>query len=194
VLVKSERAANRVMEGVIHYLEEGLGLPVNREKSKVSKIKDATFLSFQILRGKIRVSDKARTKFKERVRDLTKRNNPLSMFQMIQKLNEYLRGWVSYFKIQEFKKIFNDLDSWIRSRLRSMQLKKWKKPEKLQRMMTHCGYSPEEAQTVWVKMNRWQSVNRKEVRFVMNLQWFSTHGLAFLNDFTRKACEAGFSH
>jgi group II intron reverse transcriptase/maturase len=194
VLVKSERAANRVMEGVTHYLEEGLGLPVNREKSKVSRIKDATFLSFQILMGKIRVSNKARTKFKKKVRDLTIRNNPLSMFHIIQQLNEYLRGWESYFKIQEFKKIFYDLDGWIRSRLRSMQLKKWKKPKRFQRMMTQCGYNPDEAQRVWVKMNKWQSTNRKEVRVVMKLEWFRTKGLVFLNDFTKKPCEAAVNH
>lgn len=189
VLVKSERAANRVMEGTTHYLEEVLRLPVNREKSKVSKIKDAAFLSFQILREKIRVSNKARTKFKKRVHDLTIRNNPLSMFQIIQELNEYLRGWVSYFKIQEFKMIFRDLDSWIRSRLRSMQLKKWKKPRKFQRALIRAGYNPEDAHMVWIKMNRWQSVDRKEVRFAMNLGWFKAWGLVFLNDFTKKPCE-----
>ena len=185
ILVKSERAANRVMEGTIRYLEDELKLPVNKEKSKVCNIKEATFLSFQMLRGKIRVSGKARTKFKEKVRNLTKRNNPLSMYQLIQKLNEYLRGWVNYFKIQELRVIFRDLDSWIRSRLRSTQLKKWKKPNKFQRMMIRAGYKPEDAHRTWVKMNRWQSVNRKEVRFVMNLYWFRTQGLVFLNDFTK---------
>ena len=194
ILVKSERAANRVMEGTIRYLEDELSLPVNREKSKVTRIKEATFLGFQILRGKIRISNKARTKFKKKVRDLTKRNNPLSMFQIILDLNEYLKGWISYFKIQEFKVIFRDLDAWIRSRLRSMQLKKWKKPKKFQRAMTGCGYSPGEAQRVWIKMNRWQSVERTEVRFVMNLEWFRTKGLIFLNDFTKKPCEAGINH
>ena len=70
ILVKSERAANRVMEGTIRYLEDELKLPVNKEKSKVCNIKEATFLSFQMLRGKIRVSGRARTKFKEKVRNL----------------------------------------------------------------------------------------------------------------------------
>jgi len=194
ILVKSERAARRVMEGTIRYLEVELKLPVNKEKSKISKVKDATFLGFQMLREKIRVSGKARTKFKEKVRNLTKRNNPLSMYQLIQSLNEYLRGWVSYFRIQEFKRLFNELDSWIRSRLRSTQLKKWKSPMKFQRMMIRSGYKPEEAHKAWVKMNKWQSVNRKEVRFVMDLQWFRAQRLLFLNDFTKKPCEAGFNH
>ena len=161
ILLKSERAAKRVMEGIVGYLETDLKLPVNREKSQVAEIKRVSFLSFQVFRGKIRVSDKARIKFKDKVRGLTRRNNPLSMHEIIQNLNEYLLGWVSYFKLQEFRSIFRDLDGWIRSRLRSMQLKKWKKPRKFQRMMIRMGFKPQEAHRVWVKMNKWQSVSRK---------------------------------
>jgi RNA-directed DNA polymerase len=194
IMVKSERAAGRLMEGTIRYLENELNLPVNREKSEVAKVKDLAFLGFQILREKIRISGKAREKFKTRVRELTRRNNPLSMHQAIQSLNEYLRGWVAYFRVQEFKKIFSDLDSWIRSRLRSMQLKKWKKPKRFQSMMIRSGYEPQEAHRVWVKMNKWQSVNRKEVKVVMNLQWFRRQGLFHLHDFTKLTCEFNFSH
>jgi RNA-directed DNA polymerase len=189
ILLRSERAARRVMEGVVGYLERELGLPVNGEKSEVAKIKDVPFLGFQILRGKVRVSDKARMKFKRRVRDLTHRNNPLSMYQVMRDLNEYLRGWVSYFRVQEFHKPFKELDAWIRSRLRSMQLKKWKRPRKFQRMMIRSGFKAEEARRVWVKMNRWQSVNRKEVRFALNLPWFRAQRLIFLEDFTQRTLE-----
>ena len=184
ILLKSERAANRVMTGAIRYLENDLNLPVNKEKSIVAEVKKVTFLGFQILRGKIRVSNKARVKFKKRVRELTRRNNPLSMYQIIQELNSYLRGWLSYFRIQEFRMLFRDLDAWIRSRLRSMQLKKWKKPRKFQRIMVRLGFNPAKAHRVWIKMNKWQSVSRKEVRFVMNLEWFRRQGLLFLHDFT----------
>ena len=186
VLVKSERAAKRVMEGIARYLEKELRLPVNREKSRVAPVKDVPFVGFQILRGKIRVSDKARGKFKDRVRELTRRNNPLSMYQIIKELNEYLRGWVGYFKIQEFKRPFMDLDGWIRSRLRSMQLKKWKHPRKFQKIMIRAGYKRDKARRTWVKMTKWQSVKRKEVRFVMNLQWFRKRGVIFLEVFVQK--------
>jgi RNA-directed DNA polymerase len=164
-------------------------LPVNRQKSKVAKIKEISFLGFQILRGKIRVSDQARAKFKDEVRELTHRNNPLSMYQVTEELNAYLRGWVAYYRVQEFKKLFQDLDSWIRSRWRSMQLKKWKRPKKFQRMMIRRGFPPQEAQRVWVKMDRWRSVNRTVVRYVMNLQWFRARGLIFLHDFTQRTLE-----
>jgi RNA-directed DNA polymerase len=186
ILLKSERAAKRVMEGISGHLENNLNLPVNKEKSQVALVKDVPFLGFQLLREKIRVSNKARLKFKAKVRELTRRNNPLSMYQAIQELKVYLRGWVGYFRIQEFRNLFRDLDGWIRSRLRSMQLKKWKNPRKFQRIMIRAGYKPYEARRVWVKMNRWQSVMRKEVRFVMNLQWFRRQGMIFLHDFTKK--------
>lgn len=185
ILVKSERAAKRAMENVTRYLEEELGLPVNREKSEAALVKDVTFLGFQILRGKIRISEKARGKFKNKVRTVTRRNNPHSMYQVIQELNKYLQGWIGYFKIQEFKYPFRDLDAWIRSRLRSMQLKKWKKPRKFQRMMIRAGYDPYRAHRTWVRMAKWQSVMRREVRFVMNIEWFRNQGLTFLHDFTQ---------
>jgi len=185
ILLKSERAAKRVMEGITGHLENNLNLPVNKEKSQVALVKDVPFLGFQIFLEKIRVSNKARLKFKTKVRELTRRNNPLSMYQAIQELSVYLRGWVGYFRIQEFRMLFRDLDGWIRSRLRSMQLKKWKNPRKFQKMMIRTGYKPHDARRVWVKMNRWQSVTRKEVRFVMNLQWFRRQELIFLHDFTQ---------
>jgi group II intron reverse transcriptase/maturase len=193
ILVKSERAGTRVMESITRYLEGGLGLPVNKEKSRVAPIKEVGFLGFQILRGKLRVSNGAREKFKKKVREMTKRNNPLSMRQVIQGLNQYLVGWVNYFCIQEFRQLFRHLDEWIRNRLRSIQLKKWKNPVKFQRIMIRAGYQPAEARKIWVKMARWQSVERKEVLFTLNLGWFKRQGLMFLNEYTNQALELPFT-
>jgi hypothetical protein len=75
-----------------------------------------------------------------------------------------------------------------------MQLKKWKNPKRFQGMMIRAGYKPQEARKVLVKMNRWQSVNRKEVKVVMNLQWFRRQGLFHLHDFTKRTYEFNFSH
>ena len=189
ILLKSGRAAKRVMTAIVGYLERDLGLPVNVDKSEVAEIKDITFLGFRIFLGKIRVSKRARRKFKDKVRELTRRNNPLSMYQIIQELNGYLRGWVAYYRIQEFQMLFRDLDGWIRSRLRSVQLKKWKNPRKFQRIMIKSGFKSQEAHRVWLKMNRWKSVSRKEVRFVLDLEWFRKQRLIFLHDFTHQTLE-----
>jgi RNA-directed DNA polymerase len=190
ILLKSERAAERVLKGVTSYLKEHLNLPVNEEKSGVTVIKDVTFLSFQILTGKIRVSNKARIKFKSKIKELTRRNNPLSMYQLIQDLNSYMRGWIAYFRIQEFKYLFRDFDAWIRSRLRSVQLKKWKNPRTFQHYAIKAGLPPHQARRIWVRMNKWQSTMRKEVRIVMNLDWFITRGLISLYDYTKATLKA----
>lgn len=184
IVVRSERAAHRVMQKTILYLEQELGLAVNTEKSQVAPIRSISFLGFSILRGKIRVSTKAKLKFKARVRELTRRNNPLSMYQVIHQLSVYLRGWVGYFGIQEFKYLFRDLDAWIRSRLRSTQLKKWKKPRKFQRILIAAGYDPTDAKKVWVNMRRWSSTLRPPIRFVLSLEWFRERDLVFLHDHT----------
>ena len=194
IFLKSERAAKRVMEGVSRYLEDELELQVNREKSDVMQTNRATFLGFQILRGRIRVSTKAANIFKDKVREMSKRNNPLSMYQIIQELNEYLHGWVGYFRVQEFKQIFRKLDEFTRCRLRSMQLKKWKKPKKFQRMMTRAGYKAIEANKTWIKMSKWQSVMRPQVRFVLNLKWFKQNGLITLESFTKRHLKFDFGH
>lgn len=194
ILLKSERAAKRVMEGITGYLEDELGLPVNTEKSQVDLLHRVEFLGFQILRGKIRVSNGSRNKFKRQIREMTKRNNPLSMYEIIQDLNKFLRGWIAYFGKQEYRRPFQDLDLVIRNRLRSMQLKKWKKPLKFQRMLRKvAGYKPEDSKKVWVKMNNWQSIFRDEVKHVLNLAWFRNQKLVFLCDFNPQNLELNFN-
>ena len=89
--------------------------------------------------------------------------------------------------------MFRELDEFIRSRLRSMQLKKWKKPRKFQRMMIRAGYRVDEARRTWIKMNKWQSVSRRPVRFVLNLKWFRHQGLLFLDDFTSQTLKLEFA-
>ena len=178
------RAAEPVMGRITAYLEQELGLPVNREKSGVAKMAEVTFLGFRIFRHKIRISPESIAKFKDQVREMTHRNNPLSMHAAIARLSKYLRGWAAYFGIQEFKELFGRIDPWIRTRLRSMQLAKWKKPKKFQRVMIAAGFPVERARRTWVAMRARRSVRREEVRMVLSLQWFRNHGLVFLNDYT----------
>jgi len=183
ILVKTERSAHRVMERITRYLQESLGLPVNGEKSEVAKMSAVTFLGFRIYRHKIRVSPESLEKFKGQLRELTHRNNPLSMFMAVRKLNSYLRGWVEYFRLQEGRELFRLIDRRIRCRLRVMQLVKWKKPKKLQRIMIQTGFPVWEARRTWVEMDKWRSIYRKEVRMVLCLKWFRQMGLVFLEDF-----------
>jgi hypothetical protein len=83
ILLQTERAAQRVMEGVTICFEQRLGLPVNRGKSHGAPIQDVKFLGFQILRGRIRMSTKARQRCKDQGRRLTPRNNGQSMYRPV---------------------------------------------------------------------------------------------------------------
>ena len=183
ILLKSERAAHRVFEGMIRYLEGTLNLPVNQEKSEVAKFKDVTFLSIRVSGRRVKISDEAIAKFKRKVKLLTRRNNPLSMHQIITELSQFLRGWIGYFRIQQMAGILAELDVWIRHRLRAMQLRKWKKPKKFQRVMIKAGFDPREAHKTWVNMKTWHSAQRKIVCFVLSPDWFRNLGLVFLDDF-----------
>jgi hypothetical protein len=77
------------------------------------------------------------------------RNNPKSIQTIIEELNRYLRGWANYFRIQEFGTLFGSLDDWVRGRLHSMHLAKWKKPKKFQRIMINARVPVWRARRVW---------------------------------------------
>jgi RNA-directed DNA polymerase len=186
ILVRSRRAAERVMASVIRYLEEALGLLVNREKSKVARIDEVTFLGFRVERTKLTISPESYARFKERVKNMTHRNNPKSMQQIVEQLNRYLRGWGNYFKVQENRSVFDSLDHWVRQRLRSMQLAKWKKPKRFQKAMIDAGIPQSHAERIWVAMTAWHSVHRPEVQRVLNTGWFRNMGLIFLSDYSLK--------
>ncbi len=192
IFVKSERSGKRVEEGITKYIEE-IGLKVNREKSRVCKFKEVEFLGFQILNKKIKIGSKSRKKMKQKVKELTKRNNPLSMKQIVEELNEYLTGWMGYFQVQEYKRVLEELDWYTRSRLRSMQLKKWKKPRKFQRVMIILGHDVKKSRRTWVKMNKWYSVHRADVKLVLTNKWFRKLGLVFLSDYINRNLELPFS-
>jgi len=185
ILTKSRRAAERVMKSITTFLQEELNLPVNEEKSQVSRLKKVTFLGFQITGKHIKISSKALERFKEKVRMLTVRNNPYSMHQVIKELNKFLRGWVEYFRIQELKESLVKLDRFIRRRLRAMQLKKWKKPKKFQRVMRQSGRTAKEAKETFVRMRSWGSSARTIVKKILCLDWFRKLGLVFLDDFRK---------
>jgi RNA-directed DNA polymerase len=193
IFVKSQRAAYRVMETMIRYIEQ-MGLPVNREKSRVESSDKATFCGLRVRRGKISMSKKSVKTFKIHVRERTKRENGQPMKAVVEDLNEYLRGWIGYFQIQEHRKPLKELDMFIRNRLRSMQLKKWKNPVKFRRMMRRMGRPEEEVSRTWVQMDKWSSVKRQAVRFTLNNVWFRRLRVVFLEDFVNRNLEFKFSH
>jgi group II intron reverse transcriptase/maturase len=131
VYVRSKRAGERVMEA-LRGLYARLRLRVNEDKSAVARVWDRKFLgySFWVAKGrvvKLRVAAKALKGFKERVRQITSRNGGRSLERVCEELGGYLRGWRQYFTLADTPGVFETLDQWIHRRLRTVQLKQWKR-------------------------------------------------------------------
>jgi RNA-directed DNA polymerase len=130
IYVRSERAGQRVMEGVKRFLTGKLRLKVNESKSAVARPKDRKFLGFSFTWGesaKRRIAPQAVLRFKERIRRLTRRTRGISIEQMIGELRTYMVGWRGYFGFCETPSILNNLDMWTRRRLRCVLWKQWKR-------------------------------------------------------------------
>jgi RNA-directed DNA polymerase len=128
ILVKSRRAGRRVMAKISPYLTQKLKLKVNREKSRVVKIEDLNYLGFTFRGIRIFASDQVLHDFKHRLRGLTSRSWGVSMAERFERLNRYLRGWMNYFGISQHYTPIEELDGWLRRRIRMCYWKQWRRP------------------------------------------------------------------
>ncbi len=143
ILVKSAKAAGRVMGSVMNYVEKKLGLIVNRTKSRSGKLADTTFLGFQMnSQGQVKWSAKALERFKQRVREITKRNRGQNVRFVINELRRYATGWMNYFGISHTYAKVRELDAWIRRRIRLYHWKQWKRPGARRRNLIRLGIDP----------------------------------------------------
>lgn len=126
ILVRSQRAGERVKRSITAYLGRRLKLPVNEQKSRVAPIDECEFLGFNFRKGKLRWSAPAFEDFKHRVRKLTGRSWGVSMAWRFHKLAQYLRGWMGYFGISQYYRPIPELDEWLRRRVRMCYWKRWR--------------------------------------------------------------------
>jgi group II intron reverse transcriptase/maturase len=131
IYVRTQTAGERVLESVKRYLEKKLKLKVNPKKSKVERATRAKFLGFSFWRRKgevfIRIANRTKERFAEKIRHLTKRTRSGEMEELIRQINQYLIGWMGYYRLARTPSVYKELDEWIRRRLRQMQWKRWKK-------------------------------------------------------------------
>ena len=131
VYVKSKRAGTRVMKSMTNLIENKLKLKVNKNKSAVDIVSRRKFLGFSFYFSKngaeIRIHEKSVKRFKEKIKFYTNRNKGISMEFRIAKLNQITRGWINYYGVANARGKLNELDRWIRRRLRTCIWKQWKK-------------------------------------------------------------------
>jgi RNA-directed DNA polymerase len=130
IYVRSRRAGERVMGSLTAFLTTKLKLKVNQQKSAVARPWERKFLGFSFTinrEPKRRIAPKAVLRFKERVRELTRRTRGVSIERMAEELVQYLKGWLGYFGKCQTPSVLEDLEKWVRRRLRSVIWKQWKR-------------------------------------------------------------------
>lgn len=130
IYVNSRRAGERVMASVTRFLTTRLKLKVNETKSAVARPWERKFLGFSFTnhrKPKRRIAPKALERFKENIRELTRRTRGVSLTQMVTSLSRYLQGWRGYFGVCETPSVLRDLDSWVHRRLRAFLWKQWRR-------------------------------------------------------------------
>jgi RNA-directed DNA polymerase len=130
IYVRSQRAGERVMKSVSEFITRKLKLKVNEQKSAVDRPVKRKFLSFSFTGShevKRRLAPKAIARFKERVRELTRRTRGVRLETMVAQLSRYLTGWRGYFGFCQTPSVLRRLEQWLRRRLRSVLWKQWKR-------------------------------------------------------------------
>src|SRR4051812_3423048 len=183
ICCKSRKGAERVLRTVVKLLEEKLGLKVHPDKTKIvdNYEEPFVFLGYVFKKGYFHSpSDKAVKKFKKSIKDVTRRNLTVNLEEFVKnRINPIVRGWGRYFGVGFSKTLFQKLDSWIRRRLRMIQLRSWRKIRKLHRELRKRNWKGDLPR---LSMTRWRNSKTEQVHFAIPNERFREIKLVFLLD------------
>jgi group II intron reverse transcriptase/maturase len=174
IYMQTRRGAQRVMTTLTRFLQERLELTVNAAKSAVDRPWNRTFLGYTQTfhrKPRLKVADKSVKRFKAKLRQVCRRGRGRSLGKVIEELTPKLRGWVSYFRLAEVKVIFEELDQWLRRKLRCILWRQWKRPNTRAKELMRRGLTEARA---------WQSATNGRG------PWWNS-GAAHMNDAVRKS-------
>ncbi len=181
VYVRSRRAGERVMGSITRFITTKLKLKVNEQKSAVARPWERKFLGFSFTwhrEPKRRIAPKAVLRFKERVRERTRRTRGVSTERMAQELARYLKGWIGYFGKCQTPSVLKDLEKWSRRRLRSAIWKQWKRGRVRYAELRKRGVGKDlAAQTVGSAHGPWRLADSPALHFALPNAYFDTLGI-----------------
>jgi RNA-directed DNA polymerase len=185
VYVRSQRAGERVLCSM-RQLYAKLHLKVNEAKTSVGPVFGRKFLGYCLRRWsentvKLAVAPKALETFRQRVRLITRRAGGRSMRQVSEQLRLYLPGWKAYFRLAQTPRTFMNLDSWIRHRLRAIQLKQWRRGPTIYKGLRSLGATHELAALVAGGGKRWWHCSRSGLHKVLTVAHFDRLGVPCLS-------------
>jgi RNA-directed DNA polymerase len=181
IYVRSRRAGQRVMESITRFVTAKLKLKVNEQKSAVARPWERKFLGFSFTwdrEPRRRIAPKAVLRFKQRVRELTRRTRGVSIERMAEELARYLRGWIGYFGQSQTPSVLEDLEKWVRRRLRSAIWKQWKRGTVRFAELRKRGVGKDlAAQTAGSAHGPWRLANSPALAFALPNVYFDSLGI-----------------
>ena len=130
IYVRSRRAGQRVLENLTRYLADKLKLKVNSEKSAVARPWERKFLGYSMTfhkRPRLKVAPAVVDRIKNKLREMFRAGRGRNISTQIEEMTPVLRGWVNYFRLSEVRGVFEELDGWIRRKLRCILWRQWKR-------------------------------------------------------------------
>lgn len=184
IYVCSRVAGERVMRGVGAFLEKVLHLRINAAKSGVARPWRRKFLGFSFTahrESRLRVAPESVRRLTQRVRELLRRGRGGSLSHAIEALNLLLRGWIGYFRLTESSGVLEDLDGWLRRRLRCLLWRQWKRPRTRARKLRALGLSAERARLSGGNgRGPWWNAGASHLNLVLPAAYFTRMGLVSL--------------
>src|SRR5712691_3397408 len=183
IYVRSERAGQRVMESISRFITQKLKLKVNEAKSAVARPQERKFLGFSFAAGpdiKRTIAPKSLERFKQRIRDITRRAKGVSIKTTMEELAQYMRGWRGYFGFCETPEVLVALTRWVRLRLRTALWRQWKTPRRRRAALIALGVSGELRNTAGSGRGPWQLARSKALSVGLSNAYFKSLGLPSL--------------
>ena len=184
IYVGSQRAGERIMDGVKRFLGRKLRLTVNATKSAVARPSQRKFLGYSVTGAqvpKIRVARQSIERLRGRVNELCRQGRGRSLSQLIETLNPVLRGWMNYFCLTQSRRPIEELDAWVRRHLRCIAWRQWKRPKTRESKLRAYGL---EAQRAWKSSvnghGPWWNAGAKHMIAALPPKYFTQLGLVSL--------------
>jgi len=192
VYVKTPRAGERVLEGVKQFLEKKLKLKVNPKKSKVERATKAKFLGFSFWKRKreifVRIAHRTVERFMEKVRSLTRRTRSGTLETILREVNQYLQGWIAYYRLATTPSVYQRLDEWLRRRLRQLVWKRWKQGPTRYRELMRLGVPKERARLSASGSSPWHMAQTPVMNEALSNAYWRHAGLISLTERYNQLC------
>jgi RNA-directed DNA polymerase len=184
IYVGSKRGGERIMQAVTAFLERRLKLKVNASKSAVARPWERKFLGYSMTwhkKPKLKIAQQSRERLAEKIRKALREARGGSLKRAIERLNPVLRGWVAYFRLTEVKGVLEDLDGWIRRKLRALLWRQWKRVYPRVKNLMRAGIDRQRAwQSATHGHGPWWNGGASHMNAAYPKSWFDRMGLVSL--------------